>query len=130
MRTLLSTVFTAVALSVAALAVQAQPAAAPAAATPAATSAVATPKVDARRARQQARIADGTASGALTRHERHRLHGEQKAIRHAEMHAKADGTVTPKEKHRLAKMQNKAGRDIYRQKHDMQTVAPKPVLAP
>ena len=127
MRTLLSTVFTAVALSVAALAVQAQPAAA---ATPAATSAVATPKVDARRARQQARIADGTASGALTRHERHRLHGEQKAIRHAEMHAKADGTVTPKEKHRLAQMQNKAGHDIYRQKHDMQTVAPKPVLAP
>ena len=123
MRPLLNIVFTAVALSVAALAVQAQP-------TPAPAGAAATPKVDARQARQHARIADGAASGALTPHERHRLHREQKAIRHAEMHAKADGTVTPKERHRLDKMQDKASRDIYRQKHDAQVTAPKPALAP
>ena len=123
MRPVLKTLFAAAALSAAVFAVQAQPAGAPA-------GAASMPKVDARQARQHARIADGAASGALTPHERHRLHQEQRAIRHAEAHAKADGTVTPHEKRHLDKMQDKASRDIYRQKHDGQTMPPKPASAP
>ena len=119
MRPVLKTLFAAAALSAAVFVVQAQPAAAPA-------GVAATPKVDARQARQQARIADGAASGALTPHERRRLHQEQRAIRHAEALAKADGVVTPREKRHLAKMQDKASHDIHRQKHDGQTVPPKP----
>ena len=36
--------------------------------------------------------------------------------------AKADGKVTAHERGHLTKMQNRASRDIYRQKHDAQTV--------
>lgn len=125
MHRVLKTVLCTAALSVTALCAQAQaqPGTAPA-------GAAATPKVDARQARQQARIADGAASGTLTRHERHRLHREQHAIQHAEHHAKADGAVSPAERQRLDKMQDRASRDIDRQKHDAQTSAPKPVPAP
>jgi hypothetical protein len=123
MRSTLKTVLSAMALSVAALAVQAQAPAAP-------NAAASTPKVDARQARQHARIADGAASGALTPHERRRLHNEQRAIRHAETAAKADGTVTLRERHRLDKMQDRASADVRRQKHDAQTTVPRPASAP
>lgn len=123
MRPVLKSLLALAALSVAVFSVQAQPAAAP-------TAAASMPKVDARQARQHARIADGAASGALTPHERHRLHKEQRAIRHAEAHAKADGVVTPHEMRRLDTMQDKASRDIRRQKHDGQTVPAKPASAP
>jgi hypothetical protein len=89
-----------------------------------ATSAMAqteTPRVDQKQANQQARIAQGAASGALTGRELRRLEREQHAINKAEQHAKADGTVTAKERHRLAHAQRHASRDIYRQKHDAQT---------
>jgi 16S rRNA (cytidine1402-2'-O)-methyltransferase len=39
-----------------------------------------------------------------------KLQREQRKIAHAEAHAKADGTVTGKERHRLDKMQDKANR--------------------
>ena len=113
-------VLSAVALSFAALAVQAQPAVGP----------TATPKVDAREARQQERIAQGAASGALTPHERHRLQHEQRAIHRAERHAKADGRVTPAERRHLAHLQHRASHHIYRQKHDAQTRVNGPVVAP
>lgn len=79
-----------------------------------------TPKVDARQAKQEARIDKGVASGALTARETRRLTQEQNAIDHAENHAKADGKVTAAERKRLARMQNHASRDIKRQKHDAQ----------
>ncbi len=61
------------------------------------------PKVDAREAKQQARIAG------------------------AEAKAKSDGTVTTKERRHLARMQDRASANIHKQKHDAQTapVAPK-----
>ena len=46
-------------------------------------------------------------------------------IAKAETAAKADGTVTAKERHRLHKAQDAASRDIAHQKHDGQVVAPK-----
>ena len=90
--------------------------------TPAASAAM--PRVDARQQRQAERIEQGQASGALTPRETHRLEREQKGIAKAEATAKADGTVTPAERKRLAHMQNKASRDIHHQKHDAQTAAP------
>lgn len=81
----------------------------------------ATPRVDQREANQQARIANGAASGELTGKETNRLEKEQAKINTAEANAKADGTVTKGERKKLHRMQNKASKDIYRQKHDAQT---------
>jgi len=92
-----------------ATAVQAQPAAA-----------TDTPRIDARQARQQARIQAGVADGSLTRHEAHRLQQQQRHIRHAERHAKADGVLTAQERRRLTAMQDHASRSIQRHKHDAQ----------
>lgn len=77
-----------------------------------------TPRVDQREANQQARIAQGAASGALTPHETQRLEKEQAHINHAEDKAKADGTVTRAERRRMHHMQDAASRDIRRKKHN------------
>ncbi|TMH12405.1 MAG: hypothetical protein E6H65_06710 [Betaproteobacteria bacterium] len=90
-----------------------------------AASAPQTPRVDKREANQQKRIQQGVGSGQLTAKETYKLEREQAAINKAEAKAKSDGTVTKQERKRLAKMQNKASKDIYQQKHDAQT-APKP----
>jgi hypothetical protein len=79
-----------------------------------------TPRIDARQARQQARIADGLADGSLTRHEAHRLQHQQRHIRQAERHAKADGVVSAQERRHITSMQDRASRSIQRQKHDPQ----------
>ncbi len=92
---------------------------APAASTPA------TPRVDQREANQQARIAQGAASGQLTPKETNRLEKEQAMVNKAEANAKADGTVTRHERRRLHRLQDSASKDIHHQKHDTQAV-PKP----
>ena len=91
------------------------------------TSAPATPRVDAREAKQQARIDAGVGSGQLNAKETNRLDKQQARIAGTEANAKADGTVTAKERRHLAHMQNRASKNIYKQKHDAQTapVAPK-----
>ena len=86
-----------------------------------AAAAPATPRVDQREANQQARIANGAASGQLTGKEAVRLEREQAAANKAEAKAKADGTVTRHERKRLHRMQNAASNDIHAQKHDAQT---------
>ena len=68
-----------------------------AAQTPATATAPVTPRVDARQAKQEARIEQGQASGALTPRETQRLEREQKAVARVEAKAKADGTVTAQE---------------------------------
>ncbi len=73
-----------------------------------------------RQANQQARIANGTHNGELTRHEVRRLEKEQKCIQIEKRIAKADGTVTRGEKRFLRREQNRASRHIANQKHDMQ----------
>lgn len=97
----------------------AAPAAPAAAANPAAT-----PGIDARQARQEQRIDQGVASGQLTKRETRRLDREQGAINRVENKAKADGIVTAQERKRLHHMQNHAGKDISRQKHDAQKRMP------
>jgi len=77
-------------------------------------------KTDAREAEQQARIKAGKESGELTKPEAHRLQAEQRAIKHQEKKAAKDGVVTDAEQAKIDHMQNKANRDIRRQKHDKQ----------
>jgi hypothetical protein len=91
-------------------------------------SAPATPKVDAREAKQQARIDAGVASGQLTAKETNRLDKQQARIAGAEAKAKSDGVVTKHERRHLARMQDRASANIHKQKHDAQTapVASKP----
>ena len=45
---------------------------------------------------------------------------EQRGIGRAEDRAQADGTVTPKERKHLNRMQDRASHGIHRQKHDRQ----------
>lgn len=97
-----------------------------AALTPAAAQGTQTPHVDQRQANQQARIAQGAASGALTGREQLRLQREQNAIARAEAAAKADGVVTTHERRVLHRAQDVASRDIARQKHDHQRAPGKP----
>jgi hypothetical protein len=82
----------------------------------------ATPKVDAREVKQDARIQQGVASGQLNAKETYRLEKEQANINRVEAKAKADGKVTQGERHHLKHLQNKASKDIYRQKHDAQKI--------
>lgn len=80
-----------------------------------------TPTVDQRQANQQARIDQGVASGQLNQKEANRLEKGQDRVANAEAKAKADGTVTAKERAKLQHMQNKQSRHIAKQKHDKQT---------
>ncbi|MTI23826.1 hypothetical protein E1163_02570 [Fulvivirga kasyanovii] len=77
-------------------------------------------QTNARQSVQQARIAEGRASGELTRSEARALKAEQRHIRRVERRTKADGEVTPDERERLNNMQNRANRHIRRQKNDLQ----------
>jgi hypothetical protein len=80
----------------------------------------ATPRVTGRQATQQVRIANGVQSGQLTRNETRRLERQQRCIQVEKRIAKADGTVTPRERRFLRREQNRASRNINRQKNDNQ----------
>ncbi|MEK8031058.1 hypothetical protein AACH06_09545 [Ideonella sp. DXS29W] len=77
-----------------------------------------TPVINKHEANQQDRIRDGKQSGEITKREARRLHAEQKAVDRAQNKAAADGTVTTQERHHIRRMQARADKDIYRQKHD------------
>ena len=76
------------------------------------------PWIDWREHRQQERIYQGVRSGQITPGEYARLEREQAHIRRAEARMKSDGVLTRNERARLARMENKASRDIYRAKHN------------
>jgi hypothetical protein len=86
--------------------------------------AASTPGVDARQARQNARIQQGVNSGALTPAETKRMEAREAHVGNVEDRAKADGTVTQAEKANITRAQDKASRKIRRQKHDAQITAP------
>jgi hypothetical protein len=88
------------------------------------TPAPATPRVDVREAKQEQRIQQGVASGALNSKEAARLEAGQARVAAAEDKAKADGVVTRKERAKLAHKQNKQSKKIHRQKHDAQMAPP------
>jgi len=80
----------------------------------------ATPVVTERQENQKARIAEGVKSGELTKRETAKLRAEQRAIRAEKRMAKADGVVTAEERAKLRHDQNRASRNIHKQKHDAQ----------
>jgi hypothetical protein len=80
----------------------------------------ATPRVGKRQVQQQARIKEGVKSGELTRREVRRLEREQAKIAVDKAKAKSDGVVTPAERAKLTREQNRASRHIVKQKHDAQ----------
>jgi hypothetical protein len=86
-----------------------------------AMSQTATPVVKERQVRQQKRIAQGVKSGELTPAETARLETREAKIQHDKKVAKSDGVVTPTEKAKLSREQNRTSRAIRRQKHDAQT---------
>jgi hypothetical protein len=79
-----------------------------------------TPRIDRRETRQQERIGNGVSSGQLTPRETTRLEAQQGRIEGAEAKAKSDGVVTAKERKHITRMQDRASRNIRRQKHDAQ----------
>lgn len=80
-----------------------------------------TPRADQRQANQRLRIRQGFAQGDLNRREMARLMAAQRMIRRGECFAKADGRVTRYERIRLHRMQQRASRHIYRERHDRQS---------
>jgi len=76
-----------------------------------------TPVVDQRQQVQKARIADGVASGELSRQETKQSVRDQRRIRRTERRAKSDGAVTAGEKANLQRKQNKASRQLRRNKN-------------
>ena len=82
-----------------------------------------TPVLDQRQERQMERIQQGWQSGELTRREAAGLAKGQQQVRRMEHRAKADGTLTSRERARLQQQVNVQSRHIYRQKHDGQSRA-------
>ncbi len=80
-----------------------------------------TPVINQRQKNQHARIKQGVKSGELTKGEARKLHNEEKTIQAEKQMAKVDGKVTPAERAKLRKDQNKASKDIYRLKHNDKT---------
>jgi hypothetical protein len=80
-----------------------------------------TPGIDKRQSNQERRIDQGIASGELNKRETARLERGQDRVDNLENTAKADGTVTRRERARIHHAQNVESRRIHRQKHDAQT---------
>ena len=86
----------------------------------AASAQTATPVVTKRQENQQERIGQGVKSGELTPKETRHLEAREAKIQHDKKAAKADGTVTPAERAKLNREENRTSRAIRRQKHDGQ----------
>ena len=83
----------------------------------------ATPRIDQRVENQQQRINQGVASGQLNAKEANRLNRREAKLADNVAAAKADGTVTAKERRHLKHQANHNSQAIHKQKHDKQTAA-------
>lgn len=86
--------------------------------------------IAARKANQQARIAQGVRSGQLTPRETSHLEHQESRINHEErgMRAADNGHLTARDRHTLARQQNRESTRIYADKHNNRTdpgVAPR-----
>lgn len=81
-------------------------------------SAQATPVIDQHQANQDARIANGQATGQLSPREAARLQAGQAKVAGMEAAAKADGKVTHAERAVIKSEQRKQSHRIKKQKHD------------
>lgn len=80
------------------------------------------PGIQQRMQNQQQRIDQGINSGQLTPREAGRLEAEEAKIKQDELRMKSDGNLTPRERQRLNQELDKSSSNIYREKHDAQTV--------
>jgi hypothetical protein len=71
-----------------------------------------------RQARQYQRITQGVRSGQISARECNVLKREQKCIQKLKIRACADGRIRSWERARLHRMQDRAGRHIYKAKHN------------
>ena len=72
-----------------------------------------------REAHQQQRIARGVATGQLTARETYRLERQEGRIAAYVARSRADGGgLSPRERARIAHLQNRESHRIYRQRHD------------
>lgn len=78
-------------------------------------------RIQDRMLRQDARIDQGAASGALTPGETQRLDAEQNVIARTRDRALADGRIGPREARLITGEQNRASRNIYRLTHNDRT---------
>ncbi len=76
------------------------------------------PWIDQREANQQNRINQGVNSGQLTPREYNHLENRENRITNTENQMKADGHYTYAERLRTRRLQNRASRQIYRDKHN------------
>lgn len=83
-----------------------------------------TPNVDKRQENQQARIANGINSGALTAQETANLEKREAKIEADKQMAKADGKVTKAERAKLQHEENRASKKIYAKKHNARATSP------
>ncbi|GAB4485867.1 MAG: hypothetical protein OHK006_12710 [Thermodesulfovibrionales bacterium] len=74
--------------------------------------------IDRRQAVQRDRIERGAADGALSPREQRLLVTEQRRITRAECRMKSDGRLSERERARLHRMQDRAGRHIWRTTHN------------
>ena len=79
-----------------------------------------TPVARERQENQVKRIKHGRKSGELTKVETARLAGQQAHIQDTKHDAKADGVVTRRERAQIHNQQERASRNIAKQKHDRQ----------
>lgn len=76
-------------------------------------------RINQRQHHQQHRIANGIGNGSLTAREAARLERQQAHIARYEAHSRADGHgLSRSERARIEAMQDRASRQIARQKHD------------
>ena len=87
-----------------------------------ASAAFAEVKVDRRQERQQARIAQGVKDGQLTAKEAAHLETKEARLQAEKRDMREDhgGTLTPAERAKLNRQQNRLSKDIAHQKHDRQ----------
>jgi hypothetical protein len=75
--------------------------------------------VNGRQMHQQHRIMQGAHSGELTRHEARRLERQQRHIARSEARMRASGNgLSPAERARLNREQDRASANIYAKKHN------------
>ena len=88
-----------------------------------ASDASAADRIRDRKARQQARIAQGVRSGELTARETARLERKEGALNQEvrDMRRLDGGRLTAQDRRTINHQQNRLSRKIYRQKHDAQT---------
>jgi hypothetical protein len=80
------------------------------------------PRVERRELRQHARIEQGIRRGELTRGESWRLRAGQGHVRRMERRAHYDNRLTPRERARLERAQDRQSRRIARMEHNRRTI--------